>query len=73
MTPILKGAFLFDLLNEQSHRPTRDADFLSIRSSNSLGFVASSREIEEVPADGGCNVGDRFADDSDFICRITFA
>jgi len=37
-TFILKGALLFELWTEQAHRPTRDADFLSIGSSNPRRF-----------------------------------
>ena len=64
MTVILKGATLFEHWTEQTHRPTRDADFLSVGSSNPLPFVAFSPEIEETLPDGGCDVGNRFAYDS---------
>ncbi len=42
---ILKGALLFELWTEQTHRPTRDADFLSIGSSDPHRFEAVFKEI----------------------------
>jgi hypothetical protein len=45
MTFILKGALLFELWTEQTHRPTRDADFLSIGSSAPRRFEELFKEI----------------------------
>lgn len=45
MTLILKGALLFELWTEQTHRPTRDADFLSIGSSDPRRFEDLFKEI----------------------------
>ena len=42
---ILKGALLFELWTEQTHRPTRDADFLSIGSSDPRRFQSIFKEI----------------------------
>ncbi|RXH55895.1 nucleotidyl transferase AbiEii/AbiGii toxin family protein [Granulicella sibirica] len=51
---ILKGALLFELWTEQTHRPTRDADFLSIGSSDPRRFEAIFKEICALPvADDG--------------------
>lgn len=49
MTFILKGALLFELWTEQTHRPTRDADFLSIGSSDPSRFEALFKEICILP------------------------
>jgi hypothetical protein len=46
---ILKGALLFELWTEQTHRPTRDADFLSIGSSDPHRFEAIFKEICALP------------------------
>jgi hypothetical protein len=45
MTFILKGALLFELWTEETHRPTRDADFLSIGSSDPRRFEELFKEI----------------------------
>jgi hypothetical protein len=45
MTFILKGALLFELWTEQTHRPTRDADFLSLGSGDPRRFVDIFKEI----------------------------
>ena len=49
MTFILKGALLFELWTEETHRPTRDADFLSIGSSDPRRFEAILKEICVLP------------------------
>jgi hypothetical protein len=49
MTFILKGALLFELWTEEIHRPTRDADFLSIGSSDPRRFEAIFKEICVLP------------------------
>lgn len=49
MTFILKGALLFELWTEETHRPTRDADFLSIGSSDPRLFEAILKEICVLP------------------------
>jgi len=46
---ILKGALLFELWTEEAHRPTRDADFLSIGSSDPHRFKAIFRKICVIP------------------------
>jgi hypothetical protein len=46
---ILKGALLFELWTEETHRPTRDADFLSIGSSDPRRFEALFKEICVLP------------------------
>ena len=46
---ILKGALLFELWTEETHRPTRDADFLSIGSSDPHRFEAIFRKICVIP------------------------
>ncbi|MGD0649257.1 MAG: nucleotidyl transferase AbiEii/AbiGii toxin family protein [Acidobacteriaceae bacterium] len=46
---ILKGALLFELWTEQTHRPTRDADFLSIGSSGPGRFEDIFKEICVLP------------------------
>jgi hypothetical protein len=45
MTFILKGALLFELWTEETHRPTRDADFLSVGSSDPRRFEGLLKEI----------------------------
>jgi hypothetical protein len=45
MTFILKGALLFELWTEETHRPTRDADFLSIGSSDPRRFEDLFKQI----------------------------
>jgi hypothetical protein len=49
MTFILKGALLFELWTEETHRPTRDADFLSTGSSDPRRFEAILKEICVLP------------------------
>jgi hypothetical protein len=51
---ILKGALLFELWTQETHRPTRDADFLSIENSDPRRFEAIFKEICALPvvADG---------------------
>ena len=49
MTFILKGALLFELWTAQAHRPTRDADFLSIGSGDPRRFEAIFKEICVLP------------------------
>lgn len=49
MTFILKGALLFELWTEQAHRSTRDADFLSIGSSDPQRFEDLFKEICVLP------------------------
>jgi hypothetical protein len=49
MTFILKGALLFELWTEETHRPTRDADFLPIGSSDPRRFEALFKEICVLP------------------------
>lgn len=49
MTFILKGALLFELWTEQTHRPTRDADFLSVGSSDPLRFETIFKDICVLP------------------------
>jgi hypothetical protein len=46
---ILKGALLFELWTEETHRPTRDADFLSIGSSDPRRFEAIFKEMCVLP------------------------
>lgn len=54
MTFILKGALLFELWTEQPHRPTRDADFLSLGNSDPRRFEDLFKEICVLPvADDG--------------------
>ena len=49
MAFILKGALLFEFWTEETHRPTRDADFLSIGSSDPRRFEAIFKEICVIP------------------------
>ena len=49
MTFVLKGALLFELWTEETHRPTRDADFLSTGSSDPRRFEAILKEICVLP------------------------
>jgi hypothetical protein len=53
-TFILKGALLFELWTEETHRPTRDADFLSLGSSDPRRFEDIFKEmcVLPVPDDG---------------------
>jgi hypothetical protein len=48
---VLKGALLFELWTEQAHRPTRDADFLSIGDSEPSRFQSIFKEICALPVD----------------------
>jgi hypothetical protein len=48
---VLKGALLFELWTEQVHRPTRDADFLSIGDSEPSRFESIFKEICALPVD----------------------
>lgn len=48
-TFILKGALLFELWTEQTHRSTRDADFLAHGDNNPARFAAILRELCEQP------------------------
>jgi hypothetical protein len=51
---VLKGALLFELWTEQTHRPTRDADFLAEGENNPLRFQTIFREVCTNPvADDG--------------------
>ena len=49
MTFVLKGALLFELWTEETHRPTRDADFLSTGSSDPRLFEDIFKEICVLP------------------------
>ena len=56
-TFVLKGALLFELWTDQTHRPTRDADFLSREENNLERFQKIFEEIcalkvEDPAADG---------------------
>jgi hypothetical protein len=51
MTFILKGALLFELWTTETHRPTRDADFLSIGTSDPRRFEDLFKEICVLPVD----------------------
>jgi predicted nucleotidyltransferase component of viral defense system len=48
---ILKGAMLFVLWSDQSHRPTRDVDFLSFGDSSKMGLKTVFRELCEIPVE----------------------
>lgn len=50
---LLKGALLFDLWFDIPHRPTRDADFLGLGSSELLTVENTFREICRIDADDG--------------------
>ncbi len=64
---VLKGALLFELWTDQTHRPTRDADFLSLGHNSPERFQQIFREIciLPVPEDGF-----RFDPDSIEVERI---
>ncbi len=49
LTFILKGALLFELWTEETHRPTRDADFLAIGSSDPRRYEAIFKQICVLP------------------------
>lgn len=48
---VLKGALLFELWTEETHRPTRDADFLSNGDSDPSRFESIFKEICALPID----------------------
>ena len=48
---ILKGAMLFMLWDSQSHRPTRDVDFLGFGDSSETGLRTVFRELCEIPVE----------------------
>jgi len=48
---VLKGAMLFMLWSDQSHRPTRDVDFLGLGDSSETGLRAVFRELCEIPVE----------------------
>jgi hypothetical protein len=48
---VLKGALLFELWAEEAHRPTRDADFLSVGDSEPSRFEFIFKDICALPAD----------------------
>lgn len=50
---LLKGALLFDLWFEQSHRPTRDADLLGRNVMEAEAMAAIFREVADLAADDG--------------------
>ncbi|MEE4218458.1 MAG: nucleotidyl transferase AbiEii/AbiGii toxin family protein [Xanthomonadales bacterium] len=49
---VLKGAMLFMLWGDQSHRPTRDVDFLGFGDSSEGELRAIFRELCEIPVEG---------------------
>jgi predicted nucleotidyltransferase component of viral defense system len=77
---VLKGALLFELWTEQTHRPTRDADFLSHGDNNLERFERIFEEICEMTVhDDGLRFDpesvrvDRIKDDQDYEgIRVTF-
>ncbi len=79
-TFVLKGALLFELWTEQTHRPTRDADFLAHGESDPLRFQAIFKEVCTTPvADDGLLfdsesvTAQRIKEDADYEgVRITF-
>ena len=48
---VLKGAMLFMLWGDQSHRPTRDVDFLGLGDSSETGLRTVFRELCETPVE----------------------
>jgi hypothetical protein len=48
---VLKGALLFELWTEETHRPTRDADFLSDGDSDPSRFDSIFKEVCALPVD----------------------
>jgi hypothetical protein len=48
---ILKGAMLFVLWGDQSHRPTRDVDFLGFGDSSETGLRTVFRDLCEIPVE----------------------
>jgi len=48
---ILKGAMLFMLWGDQSHRPTRDVDFLGFGDSSETGLRTVFRELCDIPVE----------------------
>ena len=79
-TFVLKGALLFELWTEQTHRPTRDVDFLSDGESDPLRFQTIFKEVCTTPvAEDGLlfdseNVtAQRIKEDADYEgVRVTF-
>ncbi|WP_162537439.1 nucleotidyl transferase AbiEii/AbiGii toxin family protein [Granulicella sp. WH15] len=77
---VLKGALLFELWTEQTHRPTRDADFLSQGENSLERFQKIFREICELKvADDGLRFdpasvkAERIKEDQDYEgIRVTF-
>ena len=48
---VLKGAMLFMLWGDQSHRPTRDVDFLGFGDSSETGLRTVFRKLCEIPVE----------------------
>ncbi|NOR41669.1 MAG: nucleotidyl transferase AbiEii/AbiGii toxin family protein [Gammaproteobacteria bacterium] len=48
---VLKGAMLFMLWGDQSHRPTRDVDFLGLGDSSEAGLRTVFRKLCEIPVE----------------------
>ncbi len=48
---ILKGAMLFMLWSDQSHRPTRDVDFLGLGKNSETGLRTVFHELCEIPVE----------------------
>ena len=48
---VLKGAMLFMLWGDQSHRPTRDVDFLGFGDSSETGLRTVFRELCDIPVE----------------------
>ena len=48
---VLKGAMLFMLWNDESHRPTRDVDFLGFGDSSVAGLRNVFRDLCEIPVE----------------------
>jgi predicted nucleotidyltransferase component of viral defense system len=48
---ILKGAMLFMLWSDQSHRPTRDVDFLGLGDNSETGLRTVFHELCEIPVE----------------------
>lgn len=77
---VLKGALLFELWTEQTHRPTRDADFLSEGDSSLERFEKIFEELCDMPVhDDGLRFDassvkvERIREDQDYEgIRVTF-
>ena len=77
---VLKGALLFELWTEEVHRPTRDADFLSVGDSEPSQFESIFKEICALPVDedglqfdGASVKAQRIKEDADYEgVRVTF-